>query len=89
MKKRMAPRVLPPSPLTMLVATDLGKRTGKTVKVAVTNMADPTPSVILSKTQYSTKTQLEGSSSTNLEKKLRKGRQSSPEEKNGAVNCAH
>lgn len=53
----------------MVVPTDFGNITGRTVKVAVMNMDVPTPSVILSNTQNITNTQLEGSLSTNLEYK--------------------
>ena len=52
--------------LTVIVPTDFGKRTGRRVKVAVTNIAVPTPSVILSRMQKRMNTQPEGNMSTNL-----------------------
>ena len=52
--------------LTVMVPTDFGKRTGRSVKVAVMNIAVPTPSVILSKMQKKMNTQPEGIMSTNL-----------------------
>ena len=49
-----------------MVPTDLGKRTGRTVNVAVMNMAVPTPSTILSRIQNVMKTRPGESMSTKL-----------------------
>ncbi len=49
-----------------MVPTDFGKRMGRSVKVAVMNMAVPTPSVIRSKTQKMMNTEPEGIMSTKL-----------------------
>ncbi len=51
---------------TMRVATEFGKRTGRTVKVAVKKRAVPIPSTTLNKIVITTKTQLAGNKSTNL-----------------------